>query len=1033
MPPQKNRTVLPARNRLVRLSWFTALVWTIVIGAALALRVRENHRDTRQAARAVAHTHFNKDQVFRLWAAERGGVYVPIDEHVQPSPSLEHVLDRDVTVTGNHKLTLLDPANLVRQLALDYPELYGVTGHVTSLSPLSAENAPDPWERTALAKLAAGADEVVEFISEKNGEKLRLMRPMITQDSCIKCHPDHVGRVGQALGGVSVTVPMTPMLVAENSANLRSGVLLGIVWLLGLGGIALVSRTMGQQVNRRREAVRELQSAHDLLQQESDVYRAGPVVVFRCRDDDSWPVDRISENVEHILGYTPGDFVAGIVTLATVVRSDDLARLVADARSAGQSTGFSDRPYCFLHRDGREVWVLANVVAHERTQTKPGWLQGYFVDISGRENAEAALRESEERLDLALEAAELGVWDWNVPSGSVIFSDRWSQMIGHEPHEIPSTLKAWEDRLHPDDIAGVTAVLDAHLAGKTAIYRAEFRMRAKDGSWVWIMDTGKVITRDAEGRPIRAVGLHQDVTARKNAEAARESVLERFRSLIENLQMGILVETAERRIIQANRTFCDLFGIPDPAMLLGVDCGDAARGAALLFMDTDGFGVRVAEIMARGDVVVNEEMALKDGRVFERDYVPVNLQGVFLGNMWIYRDITRRKRMERELVQQERLAAVGQLSAGIAHDFNNILTSIMGFTELLQASPETPDAMQTNLQRIGDSSRRAAMLVRQILDFSQKTIRRVQKVDLEACVREAAGFLRATLPESVRIDLTVAPGNYTLEAESAQIHQMITNLAINARDAMNGEGVLRLHLSTGAFDETEASCSVCGQPVEGVWFKLEVGDTGTGMPPEVLSRVFEPFFTTKRVGEGTGLGVPQAAGIAAQSGGHIIVRSTVGQGTTFTVFLPPAKAGTADAEPAAPALARGRDQLILLVEDEESVRDAITAMLQHLGYRVLAAGSGREALDIFVRPDVRPDLVLTDVVMPDLDGEGLCAQLRALRPDVKIVAMSGYPLGSRGAGLLELGAVAWVQKPMTIEHLAQVVAGVLAGGRGPAG
>jgi CheY-like chemotaxis protein len=256
---------------------------------------------------------------------------------------------------------------------------------------------------------------------------------------------------------------------------------------------------------------------------------------------------------------------------------------------------------------------------------------------------------------------------------------------------------------------------------------------------------------------------------------------------------------------------------------------------------------------------------------------------------------------------------------------------------------------------------------------------------------------------------------------------MITNLAINARDAMNGDGELSLHLSVGAPSEDETNCSVCGQPIDGTWFKLEVGDSGTGMPPEVLARVFEPFFTTKRVGEGTGLGVPQASGIAAQSGGHMIVRSTVGQGTTFTVFLPPATATTADVAPATPPLARGRDQLILLVEDEESVRDAITAMLQHLGYRVLGAASGREALDIFARPDVHPDLVLTDVVMPDLDGEGLCAQLRLLSPDVKIVAMSGYPLGSRGAGLLELGAVAWVQKPMAIEQLAQVVAGVIGG------
>ncbi len=1023
MSPESPTVMIPVRHRLVRLSWLATVTWTVFLATALSLRIRENHADTRQAALTVAQTHFNKDQVFRLWAAERGGVYVPVDEHVQPSPSLKHVADRDITVTGGHRLTLLDPANLVKQLAADYPELYGVTGHVTSLAPLSVANAPDAWERRALGILAAGGGEVAEFVTEDNNEQLRLMRPMVTREACIKCHPDQAGSMGRTLGGVSVTVPMAPLLVAEQRADLRAGLVLGGMWVAGLAVIMLVTRLLGQQVRRRREAVRDLQRAHDLLQQESDVYRSGPVVVFRCRDADGWPVERISENVQHLLGYSPAEFTDGMATLATVVRPDDLQRLVADARVEQGTGALSDRPYCFVHRDGHEVWVLANVIAQEGDGE--AWLQGYFVDISGREMAEAALRESEERFELALQAAELGVWDWDIPSGRIVFNARWAEMLGHELAEIPQSLAAWSDRLHPDDIAGVTAILDAHLAGETALYQAEYRLRAKDGSWVWIMDTGKVMSRDAEGRPLRALGLHQDVTARKNAEGARESALERFRTLIESLQMGILVETAERRIIQANRTFCELFGIPDPAILLGMDCADAARGAAMLFVDPEAFGVRVAEIMAAGDVVVNEEMTLKDGRIFERDYVPVNLQGVFLGNMWIYRDVTRRKRMEKESVQQERLAAVGQLSAGIAHDFNNILTSIMGFTELLQSSPETPEAMQVNLRRIGDSSRRAALLVRQILDFSQKTIRHVQIMDLEACVRDAVGFLRATLPESIRMEFVVEPGAYTVEAEPAQIHQMITNLAINARDAMPGGGDLRLHLSTGTPARADTNCSVCGQPVEGTWFKLAVTDTGSGMPPELLARVFEPFFTTKRIGEGTGLGLPQAAGIAAQSGGHMVVTSTVGVGTTFTVFLPPAKAAAPEAAPAKAELTRGRGESVLLVEDEDSVREAIAAMLQHLGYRVLAAASGREALDIFALPEVNPDLVLTDVVMPDLDGEGLCAQLRALRPDVTIIAMSGYPLGSRGAGLLELGAVAWVQKPMAIEQLAEVVAGVL--------
>ncbi len=857
----KTQSLLPSARRLRRLAWLLALAWTLFMAVALVLRARDVRDETHLAALAIA----------RAYSAN--------DPH----------------------LTLMNPVIHGSRPSALQPDMHGVTGRITSLEPAHSGNAPDNWERSALLKLAEGGEEVAEFTKSEGSPTLRLMRPMVTRAECINCHAEQAGFEGSIRGGVGISVPLEPLYSAERRGHLRALWMLGPLWVIGLGGIAVGNRIIRLQAARRQQVVDELQRAHDRLQQESDVYRDGPVVVFQCRDEPGWPVVQISANVAQVLGHEASAFLDGSLMLSRVVHEHDLDRLLASVATGAQerSGRFAQATCRFRHRDGSVVWVLANLVARGGTVGGSATISGYFIDITDWRRTETDLRESEERLDLALTGAELGVWDWDLATDAVVFDTRWAAMLGHGIHEIPGNLAAWSERVHPDDMPGVNAALKEHLEGRTPIYRAEFRMRHASGGWVWILDTGKVLVRDADGRPLRAAGVHQD--------------------------------------------------------------------------------------------------------------------------------ITRRKRLEKEAVQQERLAAVGQLAAGIAHDFNNILCSIMGFTELLQTAPETPVSSQENLRRISDSSRRAAHLVRQILDFSQKTMRRVQPVDLDLCVRDTVGFLRAMLPENIHMELLVEPGSYLMEAEPAQLQQLITNLAINARDAMPDGGTLKLRLRRDTIDATEGKCAHCGLSLAGPWLRLDVADTGTGIPAETLPLIFEPFFTTKAIGDGTGLGLSQAAGIAAQHGGHFQVHSEVGGGTTFTLLLPQTDAVRAATVPEEPAIAHGSGQSVLVVEDEPSVCEAITAMLRHLGYRVTAAGSGRQALDLFAREEGRFDLVLTDVVMPDLDGEALCRHLRELVPAVRVVAMSGYPLGARGVGLLELGAVAWVQKPITIEQLAGVVADALGG------
>ncbi|GAB4447437.1 MAG: hypothetical protein Kow0031_29990 [Anaerolineae bacterium] len=520
--------------------------------------------------------------------------------------------------------------------------------------------------------------------------------------------------------------------------------------------------------------------------------------------------------------------------------------------------------------------------------------------------------------------------------------------------------------------------------------------------------------------------LNHEISARKRTEEALETTLEQFKTLVNNLQMGVLVESGSRQIIHTNQAFCELFGLPGPEAILGAQCDETAQAASALFEAPAGFIARIKQILAEGRPVTGEELTLKDGRVFERGFVPIYLHGELNGNMWLYRDISHRKEVEQQLVQQERLAAVGQLSAGVAHDFNNILTGIIGFTELIQMSPDTPAALQPRLEAINNAAQQAAHLVSQLLDFSRKSIRRTQSLELAVFVREIITFLERTIPENVHFKLTVEPGKYPIEADPTQLHQVITNLAVNARDAMPGGGKINIGLSRVNVAE-ELLCAVCNRPIAGEWVRLRVGDTGSGIPPELLSRVFEPFFTTKEIGRGSGLGLSQVAGIVEQTGGHATVMSRAGEGTTFTVYLPPLAAPTVRQPAIPPPVRAGQKETILLVEDEPTVLASTLAMLEYLDYQVITATSGEEALALLQQPESAIDLVLSDMMMADMDGETLFNRLQAGGNSAKVVMMSGYPLEEKGARLLDKGVVAWLQKPISIRTLSQAIGRALAG------
>lgn len=376
--------------------------------------------------------------------------------------------------------------------------------------------------------------------------------------------------------------------------------------------------------------------------------------------------------------------------------------------------------------------------------------------------------------------------------------------------------------------------------------------------------------------------------------------------------------------------------------------------------------------------------------------------------------------LEAQYRQAQKMEAVGQLAAGIAHDFNNILTSMMGYAELLQEHEDMPKDALEDLRIIDEQGARAAHLIRQILDFSRKSLMQRQPLEVVSFLEEACKFLRRTIPESIHLRLEIDPDEYVVRSDPALMQQVLVNLAVNACDAMPEGGELRIGLAR--FSLQAGDRAPLPDMQVGEWVVLSVADSGVGIPDEVLPRIFEPFFTTKEVGKGTGLGLAQVYGIVMQHEGHITVETRVGAGTTFTIYLPalpvPEKAaGGATTE----EVRKGHGETILVVEDEGPVLEVIRRMLEQANYRVLAVGDPREALEVYEQHRDEVALVVTDMVMPKMSGSELIQALRARDPRVRAVMVSGYPLGEGERKFLLEENIDWLQKPMVAAKLAQVV------------
>ncbi len=741
---------------------------------------------------------------------------------------------------------------------------------------------------------------------------------------------------------------------------------------------------------------------------------------------------RVNRRYAEITGYSSEELCA-LSSAEELTHPDDRDIAPPELRKLARGECRSVALYKrYVRRDGAVIWAHLRLSLRRDAQGAPLHFIGVLEDVTAQLEAHAKL---------AVVSAQPFVGLAVVQDDRVVYANEAvARLNGHTLAETSSWRAADVlARIHPDDRAMLAENAARRQAGEAGVrdeYRVRFRRGGegeRGGEYRWL---------DVHLRPVMHLGrpallvAFGDVTAQVEAERTLEernlryeqllessrldaarirASEERYRGLVESLDEIVYTADFERRLTFVNHAV-SRFGYT-PAELLGTDT------RRLIFRDDQAAVAQARERVIAGATVTLEYRmldargqlhAMRDVARLLRDDAgrPIGLSGVLV-------DLTEQRSLEEQLRVAQKMEAVGRLAGGVAHDFNNLLTVIESYAELASEDMAAGDPLAADLQEIRRAAERAAVLTRQLLAFSRKSILRLEVLDVGEVVVGVEKMLRRLIGEDVELRVRVAH-SAAVKADRGQLEQILMNLAVNARDAMPDGGRLELATADVEFDEASARQHVDVAP--GPYVRIMVTDTGCGMDVETLSRIFEPFYTTKAPGKGTGLGLAMVYGIVKQSEGAIRVRSEVGVGTTFEIDLPRAAQVPPSESPHRSKTPRSvGHETILVVEDEDNVRELVKRLLEGAGFEVLTAASPKDAEALFAVHGASVDLLLSDVVMPGLNGRALADRLRAARPGLRVLFMSGYNESVLGPhGVVDDG-IQLLLKPFAVQELSSAV------------
>ncbi len=687
-----------------------------------------------------------------------------------------------------------------------------------------------------------------------------------------------------------------------------------------------------------------------------------------------------------------------------------------------------------------ELAVLRELVAAQRTLLEgapdaPGSStpEGRARDLTERKRTEEALLRSEQTLKASQRVAHLGNWTWHLQTNRLEWSEEMFHIFGIEPEGFTGDLAAVVARaIHPDDRAAVERSNRA-VSEEGRTVPLEYRVVWPDGTVRDVYAEAGALLRDADGAPATLTGIVLDVTDRKRVEvAAREA--ERIRRLALHIgRIGAFEVDLEGGRGHWTLELAEIWGIPSDFE------GDFA---AFCWQHTHPDDLReVTDAFERGtqsrEVFEMEFRVVRDGGdvrwIRWLGQIVQPSAGGPLKAVGVNQDVTERRvadetraQLEARYQQAQKMESVGRLAGGVAHDFNNMLGVILGHAELAleQVSPEQP--LREDLEEIQKAARRSADLTRRLLAFARRQTIAPRVVDLNDAVSGMLRMLQRLIGENVRLEWSPAEALWPVLLDPSQVDQILANLCVNARDAITGVGTLAIATANCTLGRRD--CEARPGLLPGEYVRLVVRDDGCGMDDATLVNIFEPFFTTKDVGQGTGLGLATVYGIVRQNHGHVTVDSAPGAGTTFTLYLPRhvSDADATNKSESPPPSNRGHET-ILVVEDEPAVLKLAKRILDGLGYTVLTAASPGEGIRLVESSTAEIDLLLTDVVMPEMNGHELAVTLLALRPRLRRLYMSGYTADVIATRTMLEEGMSFIQKPFTKDGLAAKVRAVLDG------
>ena len=710
----------------------------------------------------------------------------------------------------------------------------------------------------------------------------------------------------------------------------------------------------------------------------------------------------VSPQAERLLGYPCAQWLDEPAFWRDHIHPEDRDEAVKYCveRTAKKETHQFE--YRMIAADGRVAW-LHDFVTVQVENDRPVTLRGVMVDITERKRTEEALRQSEERFAKAFRSLAVGVSIVRVSDGCFLeVNDAFVELFGFAREEVVGhtslELGMWADSQVREESL-------ARLRAEGSLKNMEGKARKKSGELAVVLLTLELVEMGGEKC---ILGLFTDITERKRTE---ERIREQAR-LLDLAQDAIIVRDLEGRIQFWNKA-AERFSGWTAEEVIG------HKVAEQIYKDPTEFEAIQKQLREKGEWAGEIRLVGKGGRemvLSSRSTLLRDESGNPKSVLVINTDITDKKKLEAQFLRAQRMEGLGMLASGIAHDLNNILTPILLAVPMIREGSVDAKEIPKMLDMIRVNAQRGADIIKQLLTFGRGAAGQQIVVQPRHVVKDMVKMAQETFPKNILVNLQVADDLWTVIGDPTQLHQVLLNLSLNARDAMPGGGMLTMAAENIVLDDDYATQNL--EAKAGSYVLLNVSDTGVGIAPEIIDKIFDPFFTTKDVGKGTGLGLSTVLGIVKGHGGFVKIYSEPGRGSTVAVYLPAIPEGVEPgAAPKADALPCGQGELILVVDDERPILELTRKILERHGYQALTANDGTEALSLFAQWQGKIRVVLTDVSMPVMDGVALVRVLRKMEPELNVIAASGRGSGGKASDLKTLGINKFLTKPYAAEKL----------------